>query len=60
VVALAVHRRQAHHRDAHAAGEPMPRVPDPAWNAYWRIDPRPGGHPAPDWPGVSYRRTTWH
>ena len=21
------------------ADEPMPRLPDPAWNAYWRIDP---------------------
>jgi hypothetical protein len=25
-------------------------VPDPAWNAYWRIDPRPDGNPAPDGP----------
>lgn len=32
------------------ADEPMPRLPDPAWNAYWRIDPRPGGRPAPDGP----------
>ena len=32
------------------ADEPMPRVPDPAWNAYWRIDPRPSGRPAPDGP----------
>jgi hypothetical protein len=21
----------------------MPRLPDAAWNAYWRIDPRPDG-----------------
>jgi DNA-binding transcriptional LysR family regulator len=32
------------------AGEPLPRVSDPAWNAYWRIDPRPDGTPAPDGP----------
>jgi DNA-binding transcriptional LysR family regulator len=32
------------------ADEPMPRVPDAAWNAYWRIDPRPDGSPAPDGP----------
>ena len=32
------------------ADEPMPRLPDPAWNAYWRIDPRPDGRPAPGWP----------
>jgi len=34
------------------AGEPMPRLPDPVWNAYWRIDPRPDGNPAPDGPLV--------
>jgi DNA-binding transcriptional LysR family regulator len=34
------------------AGEPIPRLPDPAWNAYWRIDPRPDGSPAPDGPFV--------
>jgi DNA-binding transcriptional LysR family regulator len=34
------------------ADEPLPRLPDPAWNAFWRIDPRPGGHPAPDGPLV--------
>jgi DNA-binding transcriptional LysR family regulator len=34
------------------AGEPIPRMPDPAWNAYWRIDPRPDGNPAPDGPLV--------
>jgi DNA-binding transcriptional LysR family regulator len=32
------------------ADEPMPRVPDPAWNAFWRIDPRPDGSRAPDGP----------
>jgi DNA-binding transcriptional LysR family regulator len=35
------------------AGEPIPRLPDPAWNAYWRIDPRPDGSPAPDGPLVT-------
>jgi DNA-binding transcriptional LysR family regulator len=35
------------------AGEPMPRVPDPVWNAFWRIDPRPDGSRAPDGPFVS-------
>ncbi|MGK5641987.1 LysR family transcriptional regulator, partial [Streptomyces sp. URMC 126] len=34
------------------ADEPLPRVrdPDPALNAYWRIDPRPDGRPAPGGP----------
>ena len=31
----------------------MPRLPDAAWNAYWRIDPRPDGTPAPDGPLVN-------
>ena len=35
------------------ADEPMPRLPDAAWNAYWRIDPRPDGTPAPDGPLVN-------
>src|SRR6202012_1952257 len=35
------------------ADEPTPRLPDPVWNAYWRIDPRPDGRPAPDGPLVS-------
>jgi DNA-binding transcriptional LysR family regulator len=34
------------------AGEPIPRLPDPVWNAYWRIDPRPDGSPAPHGPLV--------
>jgi DNA-binding transcriptional LysR family regulator len=36
------------------AEEPLPRVrnPDPAWSAFWRIDPRPDGRPAPDGPLV--------
>lgn len=32
------------------ADEPLPKVPDPAWNAFWRIDPRPDGSRAPDGP----------
>ncbi|SCF39642.1 DNA-binding transcriptional regulator, LysR family [Micromonospora matsumotoense] len=35
------------------ADEPLPRVPDAAWNAYWRIDPRPDGRPAPGGPLVT-------
>jgi DNA-binding transcriptional LysR family regulator len=34
------------------ADEPIPRMPDPDWNAFWRIDPRPDGSPAPDGPLV--------
>jgi len=34
------------------ADEPLPRLPDPLWNAFWRIDPRPDGRPAPDGPLV--------
>jgi DNA-binding transcriptional LysR family regulator len=34
------------------ADEPLPRLPDPEWNAFWRIDPRPDGKPAPDGPLV--------
>ncbi|MGP4100598.1 LysR family transcriptional regulator [Nonomuraea sp. KM90] len=32
------------------ADEPLPRAPDPVWDAFWRIDPRPDGSPAPDGP----------
>lgn len=32
------------------ADEPLPRMLDPAWNAFWRIDPRPDGSRAPDGP----------
>jgi DNA-binding transcriptional LysR family regulator len=34
------------------ASEPIPefRDCDPAWNAFWRIDPRPDGRKAPDGP----------
>ncbi|GAA2871193.1 LysR family transcriptional regulator [Nonomuraea rubra] len=36
------------------ADEPLPRLaePDPAWEAFWRIDPRPDGSPAPDGPVI--------
>jgi DNA-binding transcriptional LysR family regulator len=34
------------------AGEPIPRLPDPAWNAFWRVEPRPDGSPVPDGPFV--------
>jgi DNA-binding transcriptional LysR family regulator len=32
------------------ADEPMPRIPDPELDAFWRVDPRPDGRPAPDGP----------
>ncbi|MFD7908600.1 LysR substrate-binding domain-containing protein, partial [Kitasatospora sp. NPDC059747] len=35
------------------ADEPLPRVSDPAWDAFWRIDPRPDGRRAPDGPLVA-------
>ncbi|MFJ8104530.1 LysR family transcriptional regulator [Streptomyces sp. NPDC096132] len=36
------------------ADEPLPQVrgADPEWSAFWRIDPRPDGRPAPDGPFV--------
>lgn len=34
------------------ADEPLVKLPDPAWNSFWRIDPRPDGSPAPDGPVV--------
>lgn len=34
------------------ADEPPPRLPDAAWNPFWRIDPRPDGRPAPEGPLV--------
>ncbi len=36
------------------ADEPMPRLrhSDPAWSAFWRIDPRPNGRRAPDGPFI--------
>jgi DNA-binding transcriptional LysR family regulator len=38
---------------ADIADEPIPRLPDAAWNAYWRIDPRPDGTPGPVGPLVN-------
>jgi DNA-binding transcriptional LysR family regulator len=35
------------------ADEPLPRATDPAWDAFWRIDPRPDGRPAPDGPRLT-------
>jgi DNA-binding transcriptional LysR family regulator len=35
------------------ADEPLPRSPDPELNAFWRIDPRPDGRPAPDGPLIT-------
>ncbi|MFI6405471.1 LysR family transcriptional regulator [Streptomyces sp. NPDC050548] len=36
------------------ADEPVPQLPgaDPAWAAFWRIDPRPDGRPAPGGPVI--------
>ncbi len=34
------------------ADEPLIRYPDPAYDAFWCIDPRPDGRPAPDGPLV--------
>jgi DNA-binding transcriptional LysR family regulator len=33
--------------------EPQPQLPDPEWNAFWRVDPRPDGRPAPAGPVVA-------
>lgn len=33
--------------------EPMPRVLDPVWDAFWRVDPRPDGSRAPDGPLIN-------
>lgn len=35
------------------ADEPTPRLADPLWNAFWRVDPRPDGRRAPDGPLVT-------
>ncbi|GLY40194.1 LysR family transcriptional regulator [Amycolatopsis sp. NBRC 101858] len=32
------------------ADEPLPRALDPEWDAFWRVDPRPDGRPAPGGP----------
>ncbi|GLZ53549.1 LysR substrate-binding domain-containing protein [Actinomycetospora sp. NBRC 106378] len=42
-------------RLADLADEPMPQLPDPdpEWAAFWRVDPRPDGRPAPAGPAVA-------
>jgi DNA-binding transcriptional LysR family regulator len=55
VLAVAVDHRLAGRESVtldDIADEPMPRVrhSDPAWSAFWRIDPRPDGRRAPDGP----------
>lgn len=37
------------------ADEPLPRARtgDPEWEAFWRVDPRPDGRPAPDGPWLT-------
>ncbi|WP_328649471.1 LysR family transcriptional regulator [Amycolatopsis sp. NBC_00348] len=35
------------------ADEPLPRASDAEWDAFWRVDPRPDGRPAPDGPFIS-------
>ena len=55
VVVVPVHHRLAGKESvtlADIADEPTPRLPDEAWNAFWRVDPRPDGSPAPDGPLV--------
>jgi DNA-binding transcriptional LysR family regulator len=34
------------------ADEPVPRFPDPEFNTFWRVDPRPDGRRVPDGPLV--------
>lgn len=38
--------------------EPLVRFPDHNWNAFWRIDPRPGGRRAPGGPLVDGHQHT--
>jgi DNA-binding transcriptional LysR family regulator len=35
------------------ADEPLPRTPYPDCDAFWRVDPRPDGRPAPDGPFIT-------
>lgn len=35
------------------ADEPLPRASDAEWDAFWRVDPRPDGRPAPGGPLIS-------
>jgi DNA-binding transcriptional LysR family regulator len=41
------------------ADEPLPRLPDRLWDAFWRIDPRPDGRPAPDGPYIDDIEDKW-
>jgi DNA-binding transcriptional LysR family regulator len=55
VLLVAVDHRLAGRQSAtidDIADEPIPKLRDcdPAWNAFWRIDPRPDGRRAPDGP----------
>jgi len=55
VVVVAVDHRLAGRQSVtidDIADEPIPKLRDcdPAWNAFWRIDPRPDGRQAPDGP----------
>src|SRR6201988_3307857 len=57
VLAVAVDHRLAGRESVtldDIADEPIPRVrhSDPAWSAFWRIDPRPDGRRAPDGPFI--------
>lgn len=40
------------------ADEPQPGLPGPAWNAFWRVDPRPDGSRSPEGPRVDTVRTS--
>jgi DNA-binding transcriptional LysR family regulator len=56
MVLMALDHRLAHREPVtldDIADEPTPRLSGGGpWNAYWRIDPRPDGTPAPDGPVV--------
>ena len=57
VLVVSVHHRLAGKESVtldDIADEPLPRVrhSDPQWSAFWRIDPRPDGRPAPGGPLV--------
>lgn len=55
VLLVAADHRLASHGSvqlADFADESQPRFPDPEFDAYWRMDPRPDGTSAPDGPAV--------